>query len=53
MQLNMLKRCQNASQLDFIRQIELNVEQLKDVKLDANNEALLDAYVFDVLDMSR
>ncbi|XP_045518361.1 fatty acid synthase-like [Pieris brassicae] len=46
-QLNMLKKSHGSSELEFIRQIDLNVDKMPE------DVSTLDAYVSEVLDVSR
>ncbi|XP_045517124.1 fatty acid synthase-like [Pieris brassicae] len=54
LQLTMLQQSQDASELDYIRQIDLNVRELLNIEMDNdnNNAVLVDGYVSEILDVS-
>ncbi|CAF4885214.1 unnamed protein product [Pieris macdunnoughi] len=55
LQLTMLQQRSGVSELDYIRQIDLNVKELFNIETDQinnNNSVLVDGYVSDTLDVS-
>ncbi|XP_045486955.1 fatty acid synthase [Pieris rapae] len=55
LQLTMLQQTEGVSELDYIRQIDLNVKDLFNIemnKINHNNAVLVDGYVLDTLDVS-